>query len=288
MGNNKIVLETEKIKVSCDIKEEDNNNGYIDAVLENANDNIERAARENKKEIETKNENEVENKDGKDSNNFSKIVKAIKIITLIIIIGIPFVQIGLMIKASAITYFIYAILLTIILIVFEKSIGEHSMMFVSIIMIGISALIVGNGYMHGLISEDLNKRSIMEIYDININTPKKYDIDINEDEIVSELKGKFIYYYKYGCKDCKAIDTDIKALLKERGCEVINVETRSDLGKKLLKQYPVTEVPAGLVIKNKNEYEVRVLYHEEKNNDEIKSVIDMENMNKLLEELEDE
>lgn len=71
-----------------------------------------------------------------------------------------------------------------------------------------------------------------------------------EDEIPEKVlrnKEYLIVYYKFGCPDCKVIYKEMKQLQEEHG-NIYFVSTRSEQGKKLLKQYPVEEVPFGVYV----------------------------------------
>lgn len=273
-------------------------NEYIERVIANAQDSIEKARKEQEiekqqkvketemtqiEEKKTEEENIIEKKEN--PKGLRKLTNLEKILIVLLMI-LPGIQILLMVVASAKIYFIYSIISLVFVFLLSHGCKQYSMVFVHIIMMVLSLFIVINGYDHGMINEDLSKRSVINISYLNGHTPNKSDYsDTSENAIKSELTGKFIYYYKYGCKDCAAIDTQLKALFSEGSYEVIPIETRSEIGKKLLELYPVDEVPAGLVINEDGTYTKRVIYTTDKDG---KSVIDNEKLGELLYEFEKE
>ena len=93
----------------------------------------------------------------------------------------------------------------------------------------------------------------------------KIDGYIESDNIPENLKGKIIIYFKYGCPDCSAIHDSLFEYIKQYGVkDIYFVSSRSDKGKKLIKQYPVDEVPAGVYVRNKksniSDMYVEILY----------------------------
>ena len=273
-------------------------NEYIERVIANAQDSIEKARKEQEiekqqkvketemtqiEEKKTEEENIIEKKEN--PKGLRKLTNLEKILIVLLMI-LPGIQILLMVVASAKIYFIYSIISLVFVFLLSHGCKQYSMVFVHIIMMVLSLFIVISGYDHGMINEDLSKRSVINISYLNGHTPNKSDYsDTSENAIKSELTGKFIYYYKYGCKDCAAIDTQLKALFSEGSYEVIPIETRSEIGKKLLELYPVDEVPAGLVINEDGTYTKRVIYTTDKDG---KSVIDNEKLGELLYEFEKE
>lgn len=281
----------DKVIILPPMPEDEETNDYIEHVIENAQDSIEKA----KKEQETENSEElkqqeikatqaaVENKEN--LNGLRKLENFEKMLIALLMI-LPGIQILLMIVASAKVYFIYSIIALIFVFLLSHACKQYSMVFTSIIIIVLSLFIIIDGYGHGMINNDLSERSVINISYLNSHTPNKSEYDeVSEDFIKNELTNKFIYYYKYTCKDCAAIDTQLNILLDENGYEVIPIETRSEIGKKLLELYPINEVPAGLVIHEDGTHTKRVIYTKD---DSDKSAIDNVKLGELLSSLKTE
>ena len=60
--------------------------------------------------------------------------------------------------------------------------------------------------------------------------------------------GDILIYYRWGCKDCEAVYLDIAHNVRKQE-RVFYIETNSENGQELLKDYPVTRVPAIVLIK---------------------------------------
>lgn len=277
---------------------DDESNEYIERVLTNARDSIEKAKQEQEEkeeiqvgdsisESQTLEEDviEVKTKEEKNTNGLRKLTNLEKILIMILMI-LPGIQILLIVIASTKAYFIYSIISLVFVVLLSHGCKQYSMVFVHTIMMVLSLFIVISGYDHGMINEDLSKRSVINISYLNSHTPKKSEYDnVSEEAIKDELTGKFIYYYKYTCKDCAAIDTQLEALFSEATYEVVPIETRSEIGKKLLELYPVSEVPAGLVIHEDGTHTKRVIYTTDNDG---KSVIDNVKLGEVLNTLEEE
>lgn len=69
-----------------------------------------------------------------------------------------------------------------------------------------------------------------------------------EDKLPDDLNDKIIIYYRFGCPDCEAIYNDLNTYTTDNDLNVYYVSTRSNQGKKLLKQFPVKTVPTGIYI----------------------------------------
>ncbi len=89
--------------------------------------------------------------------------------------------------------------------------------------------------------------------------------------------GDVVIYLRYDCKDCHRTWPDLKQALSQNKAsdEVYIVYTRTKLGKQVLKQYPITDVPSGIYIKNKTEY-IRKTLHKNK-------TAERQNLERLLE-----
>lgn len=262
--------------------ESDDNNEYIEKVLDNAKDSIEKAkaeerTSETKKKSVDININEEKTEEGK-----RKLVLFEKII-IGIFVTLPLIQVILLFAVTARTYFIYSVIAFILITFLSVSCKQYSMMFVDIAIIAMSLIIVLSGFSHGMNTEDLSKKSVTRILYLNSNTQNTVTYeDLSAKEIKETLSGKFIYYYKYGCKDCLAVETQIISLVEAQGYELVPVETRSDFGRQLLDLYNVNEVPAGLVISDDGTYDVRVLYTKDENDNDV---VDTEQIGYLFERL---
>lgn len=178
-----------------------------------------------------------------------------EIIVIAFLILLPMIQILFVCTVSAKIYIIYTAISLLFVVLLSISCKQYQMVAVHIVIAVWSAFVIFTGFRHGMITSDLSSKSIFKLSQINQNTPKK-----SKELSLDDLHNKFIYYYKYGCKDCLTIETQLDALLAENGCEVIPIETRSDFGKKMLESYPIDEVPAGLVIKEDGSFVIRVIY----------------------------
>lgn len=114
-------------------------------------------------------------------------------------------------------------------------------------------------YSHGLITDDISLKNAIAG---TKNSPE-------EDLPPKELKGSIIIYYKFGCKDCEAIYHNLLSEFKKNNMKVYWISTQSENGKKLLKSYPVEEVPVGIYIRKQNyndalSYTRRDLFYKDK------------------------
>ena len=112
---------------------------------------------------------------------------------------------------------------------------------VCIIIVGITAVTART---HGMPNEDFTSISIVKAMHSIANSP--VESEINTDNISG---GTIILYYKFGCEDCEAVYKDVKAQVKDVS-DVYWISTESETGKKLLDEYPVTEVPSGVYVRN--------------------------------------
>lgn len=85
------------------------------------------------------------------------------------------------------------------------------------------------------------------------------DLSPVEDILPENLDGTLIIYYKFGCPDCEAVDDEIYEQTKNLQ-NIYWIATRSKTGSQLLKEYPVTKVPAGVFIKSSKSFITRTLY----------------------------
>jgi len=266
---------------------DDNSNDYINQVLENAKDSIaeaeiaKAAMDETKKELETNNGEQdaaaVVNEDeyssmgcrmfvGKEPENNEdkpKLRKLAKFEKLIIcsLIMVSLIQLISIFAVPALACLVISAVCLILIVALSYSCKQYSMLFVSILLIAIPVAILMTGETHGLIKDDLSSKSILRLNYLNSNTHEAADYgEMTDEEIVQRFAGKFIYYYKYTCKDCVAVNSQLEAIVKSQDYEMIPVETRSDLGKQLLTAFPVNEVPSGLVISEDGTGITRILY----------------------------
>lgn len=251
-----------------EINSKKDNDEYINKVLEGVvlspEDNSDKNGLN-----ETQNKNtEINNIDAEIKNDNSKglrkLAKFEKILMAIIII-VPLIQILLYVKVPANKYFIYCGISLLLVGTLSALMKQYSMLFVTGAFTILSVLIAVSGISHGLMKEDLSKRTMFRISYLNSYTPKKCEYSKLDDETISELKGKFIYYYKYGCADCLGVQRKLDSFLESKGYDVVCVETRSDFGKELREKYPIEEVPAGLVIEDDNSGFRRVIYKADEN-----------------------
>lgn len=110
-----------------------------------------------------------------------------------------------------------------------------------------------------------NGQLLQSLNEINDSTIVNGFIDQSE-KVPNNPKGCLIIYIKYGCPDCRKVHNDIiKCLHDNNARSVYFVSTRSELGKILQKDYPVTEVPSGVYIRQTNSTVsttyTEILYH---------------------------
>lgn len=98
-----------------------------------------------------------------------------------------------------------------------------------------------------------------------------------EDILPKNLQNSLVIYYKFGCEDCEAIYKDLNTLLKEKP-NVYWVSTRSKQGIELRKTYPVSKVPSGMYITNRNAAIIKPLYQTKENH----AILHQENLTILL------
>lgn len=115
---------------------------------------------------------------------------------------------------------------------------------------------------HGLYTNDISITKMLT--GIN-NSP-------NEDSLpndINDLKGCIIIYYRFGCKDCEGIYKELTQYISDNNMTVRFISTRSQQGQKLMKIYPIQEVPTGIYIhKNQtgyDEFTKKVLYTQTEN-----------------------
>lgn len=301
--------------MSDDMDSDKEANDYIEKILANAQDSIEQAKREQEEEERAKAETDAEcdademeeideseidmvsieklmeddaSMEAKTNVNSEKALRAltgIEKILIGILMLLPGIQLLLMFAVPALPYFIYSLISLVFVILLSHGCKQYSMVFVHIAMMAMSLFIVISGFDYGMISDDLSKRSVLKISYLNSNTPTMMDYDdMTEEEIFDEFYGKFIYLYKYGCSDCTAIDSQMDALFEVNGYDLVAIETRSDIGKKMIDLFPVEEVPAGVILHADGTHTKRVLHTVE--NDEI--VISKQKLADLLNALEKE
>lgn len=99
-----------------------------------------------------------------------------------------------------------------------------------------------------------------------------------EDTLPSDIHGKIIIYYRFGCPDCSAVYPELSKKLNEY-VDVYWISSRSPQGKELLKSYPVEEVPSILYVKYDDTHSTAILY---KKNEENESYLDNETLEDFL------
>ena len=76
---------------------------------------------------------------------------------------------------------------------------------------------------------------------------------IESENIPEEPKGSILIFFKYGCPDCTQIHDDLEEyLLTHNVTNYYYVSSRSKQGKALIEKYPITEVPSGVYVKEKD------------------------------------
>jgi hypothetical protein len=222
-----------------------------------------------------------EKKVDKNGNTLRQLTGIEKIIIGILML-LPGLQLLFMAVTPVVVYLAYSfIALVFIIILSNACYKQYSMVVVHAILMIASMLILINGFECGMKQEDLLKRSVFKISNINNNMPTESKCDkedINEEKILNEFNGKFIYLYKYGCSDCAAIDDQMNALFETNGYERISIESRSELGKTMVELFSVKEVPTGIIIHNDGTYTKHNLHKIENN----KVTLDNEKLGDLL------
>lgn len=299
--------------MSDDIESDKEANDYIERVLENAKDSMEQAKRELEEEERIKeaeeqkaidtieevdeseldmvsveqlsNEESIANQSEDNSTKMLRALTGLEKILIGILMALPGIQLILMFAAPALPYFIYSLISLVFVIILSHGCKQYSMVFVHVVMMIMSLFIVISGFDYGMTKDDLSKRSVLKLSYLNSNTPKmiEYD-DMTEEEIFEEFHGKFIYLYKYGCSDCAAIDAQMNAVFETNEYDLVSIETRSSIGKKMIELFPVEEVPAGVILHKDGTHTKRILHTVE--NDEV--IISKENLTDLLTTLEKE
>lgn len=99
-----------------------------------------------------------------------------------------------------------------------------------------------------------------------------------EDTLPTDIHGKIIIYFRFGCPDCSAVYPELSNRLSEL-TDVYWISSRSPQGKELLKTYPVEEVPSILYVKYDNTYSTAILY--KKNADNV-SYLDKKTLEDFL------
>ena len=117
-----------------------------------------------------------------------------------------------------------------------------------------SAITFSTAIKHGMYKTDTPIAAMLKC---NEKTPV-------ESELPDDISGKLIIYYRYDCPDCHDTYDEMRKMCEAANVDPLWVSTRSQQGKKLMEDYPPTEVPAGLFIENtsnnnKNEYNIEVL-----------------------------
>ena len=112
------------------------------------------------------------------------------------------------------------------------------------IVLFVTLFIMVIAFLHGADVEALTKFNMIRTIQAIKNSP------IANRSNNLDKPGNIIIYYRFGCKDCEAIYSELDRLITENE-NVYWVATRSIIGKRLLQKYIVTEVPAGVIaVKN--------------------------------------
>lgn len=136
-------------------------------------------------------------------------------------------------------------------------------------------IIIMLAFMHGADTESLNKFGIVRTIQAIIKSPiSNHNTDLAK-------KGNIIIYYRFGCKDCEGIYHELKKYAAETQ-NVYFVATRQKTGQELLKQYPVDEVPTGIIIQ-KNIYTAYILYENIYIDDVVHTQFNHKGFERLLE-----
>lgn len=115
------------------------------------------------------------------------------------------------------------------------------MMIIAVILMFIGYNKFRTGQSHGLQTTDISIKQLW--YGVN-HSPK-------ENELPDNLTGCIVIYYKFGCNDCEAIYDDLKNNIQDKP-NIYWVCSDSVQGEQLLEQYPVTEVPTGIYIRQES------------------------------------
>lgn len=146
-------------------------------------------------------------------------------------------------------------------------------LFVSIAFTTTTIIGCCRGFAHGMKSLDID---IPQMFNSIKLSP-------SEDTLPENLDDSIIIYYRFGCKDCEAIYDDISRFTDQMD-NTYYVCIDSEQGKKLLKEFPVEEVPSAIYVrKNKNDkslmYTRKTLYKE---NDKKEVIFNEDEFERLI------
>lgn len=82
-----------------------------------------------------------------------------------------------------------------------------------------------------------------------------------EDRLPKNMSGSILMYYKFGCEDCNELGEELYATLSSLA-PTYRIATRSPTGSKLIKQYPVAEVPACVYFRHDGKQLYYILYED--------------------------
>lgn len=133
----------------------------------------------------------------------------------------------------------------------QDTILKKTVLMLTVLLISHIIVIISAVY-HGADTESLNKFGIIRTIQAIIKSP----ISDHSNEIAK--KGNIIIYYRFGCKDCENIYSELKKCT-DATQNIYFIATRQRTGKELLKQYPVDKVPTGIIIQE-NTYTAYILY----------------------------
>lgn len=204
-------------------------------------------------------------------------------ILLAMIALFPLIQIVLFACAPVTAYLIYSAFALVFIVLLSIGMKQYAMLFVEIIILIATGTMLFTGFKHGLTAAAFSKHTMFKISYLNDKTPEYVEFeDMTDEEIISELKGKFIYYYRYGCMDCAAIADSMEVILEENDVEMVPINTRSEFGQRMLASYSVDEVPAAFVIRDDGGYSMHILYTVD---DAGNTILDVESLYRVLDKL---
>ena len=131
---------------------------------------------------------------------------------------------------------------------------HHYMMVTEFCIFICGVFILCNGYKDGMQKDDMYRYTAREIWKMFYGSP-----ECTEYENMEDLDGKFVYAYRFTCRDCHDVYSDLEAVVSSYGYEFVPVEIRSPLGLKVMDEFHLREVPSGIAI-NGDDRAARILY----------------------------
>lgn len=135
--------------------------------------------------------------------------------------------------------------------------------------------------LHGMEKANIKTTNFIDVLTSTINTPMQSKAN------PKDIKpGSIIIYYKFDCPDCHAIYKDLSKNIKGIS-DVYWISSRSTTGEKLLKEYPVEEVPSAIYIRNNTlsgstKYSKFLLYTHDENENVILNTDEKYGLPRLL------